>query len=270
MTQTTTQRPPSPDFLAQHLREVPPFRALIRAIECRLFAELGELQHPVLDLGCGDGHFASVAFREALDTGIDLDERSIQEAQLRKAHGIVVRASATAIPAGDGAFATVVSNCVVEHIPDLAGTLSEVKRVLRPGGLFAFGVPSHRFADLLLGSTLLHEVGLDRLGDRYGRWFNTHSRHFHTYHPNTWLRLLDAHGFGDIQWQYYMNAAGHRAFDVAHYVSVPNLLAYKLTGSWVPWQVPSVEKWIDRWLRPYYESEAPDDGGYIFFACRKH
>jgi hypothetical protein len=67
-----------------------------------------------------------------------------------------------------------------------------------------------------------------------------------------------------------MNAAGHRAFDVAHYVSVPNLLAYKLTGSWVPWQVPSVEKWIDRWLRPYYESEAPDDGAYIFFACRKH
>jgi SAM-dependent methyltransferase len=264
-----TVDPARRDYLRLHLREVPPFRALIRAIECRLFDELGELERPVLDLGCGDGHFASAAFRHLLDIGIDLDDRSVRDARGRKAHGLVLRASATAIPARDSSFATVVSNCVVEHIPDLAATLMEVHRVLRPGGRFAFGVPSHRFADLLLGTSLLRQLRLDRLGDRYGRWFNTHSRHFHTYHPNTWLRLLDAHGFGDIHWQYYMNAAGHRAFDLAHYLSVPNLVAYKVTGRWVPWRAEVLEQWIDRWLRPFYIEGTPNDGAYIFFACRK-
>ncbi|MFN0070002.1 MAG: class I SAM-dependent DNA methyltransferase [Chloroflexota bacterium] len=257
------------DYLDQHLREMPPFRALIRAMECQLFDELGPFDRPMLDLGCGDGHFASMAFPDPPEIGIDLDPRSISEAHQRGAHRLVMRASATAIPARDGSFSTVVSNCVMEHIPDLLGTLEEVRRVIKPGGRFAFGVPSHRFADLLLGSSLLRHFGLDRLGDRYGRWFNEHSRHYHTYHPNTWLRLLDAHGFDDIHWQYYMNASGHQAFDVAHYLSVPNLVAYKITGAWVPWRNAWAHQWLLRWLRPHVSGRCTDDGAYIFFACRK-
>ncbi|MGB9594521.1 MAG: hypothetical protein ACPL7R_10345, partial [Anaerolineae bacterium] len=48
-----------PDYFALHLPEVPAFRALIRAVECRLLAEV-EMPEPVLDIGCGDGIFAQI------------------------------------------------------------------------------------------------------------------------------------------------------------------------------------------------------------------
>jgi len=51
----------SNDLLTQHLSRVPVHRALIRVLENRLFAEL-KLERPVLDIGCGDGHYAAVAF----------------------------------------------------------------------------------------------------------------------------------------------------------------------------------------------------------------
>ncbi len=257
------------DFLTHHLRKVPAFRALLRSVECRLFEQASPLDPPVLDLGCGDGHFASIAFRSPLFAGFDLDESAVREAANRSVYRLALIASAPAMPFADASFATVVSNCVVEHIPDLEGTLAEVHRVLRPGGRFLFGVPSDRFADLLMGSTLLRNVGLRGLADRYGGWFNSHSDHFHTDSPEVWLERLDRLGFEVTRWQYYMTPAGHRAFDLAHYLGVPNLISHKLTGRWVLWRNPVTFRLIERWLRPYYEAGPPNEGPYIFFEVQR-
>ncbi|MEJ2607302.1 MAG: hypothetical protein P8Z41_11590 [Anaerolineales bacterium] len=59
------------DFLGAHLRELPYFRSILRAVEAELFQGV-ELAHPILDVGCGDGHFASGALDQAIDWGIDL------------------------------------------------------------------------------------------------------------------------------------------------------------------------------------------------------
>lgn len=257
------------DYLTRHLREVPAFRALLRGIECRLFEQAGPLEPPVLDLGCGDGHFAGMAFRAPLFAGFDLDEPSVREAATRSIYRHLLVSSAPAMPFADASFATVVGNCVVEHIPDLEGTLAEVHRVLRPGGRFLFGVPSDRFADLLLGSTLLRRAGLRGLAGRYGDWFNTHSAHSHTDPPRVWQERLDRLGFTVSRWQYYMTPAGHRAFDLAHYLGVPNLISRKLTGRWVLWHNPVTLPLVERWLRPHYEAGPPDVGPYIFFEARR-
>lgn len=46
------------DLLWRHLKDLPYFRALLRAVEARFYQDI-PLVEPVLDLGCGDGHFAS-------------------------------------------------------------------------------------------------------------------------------------------------------------------------------------------------------------------
>ncbi len=261
----TSQR----DYLSEHLREVPPFRALIRGIECRLFEQAGPLEQPVLDLGCGDGHFASRVFREALFTGIDSDETMVREAQARGVYRHPLVASATELPFSDNFFNTVVANCAVEHIPDIEKALGEVSRVLRPGGRFLFGVPSHRFAEMLLGSTVLRVLGCQRWARAYGDWFNQHSRHFHTDDPATWLTRLTRHGFTVEHWEYYMSPAGHRVFDLAHYLSVPHLMSHKLTGKWVIFPYRLVNVLFERWLRPYYEAKPVGEGAYLFFQARR-
>ncbi len=257
------------DYLRAHLREVPPFRALLRGIECRLFEEAGDLEPPVLDLGCGDGHFASMAFEGPVLVGLDPQEELVREAQQRGVYRYPLVGSATSLPFPDNFFGAVVANCVVEHIPDIEAVLREVARVLRPGGRFLFGVPSHRFADMLLGSTLLRRLGFEGLARAYGDWFNRHSLHYHTDPPETWLERLERYGFVVEEWTYYMTPAGHRAFDLAHYLSLPRLVSRKLTGKWVAFPNPLTNWLFERWLRPHYEARPTGEGPYIFFQARK-
>lgn len=268
---------PERDYLRAHLEEVPAFRALLRGIECRLFEEAGPLEAPVLDLGCGDGHFASMAFGHmagsergpALFSGFDPDEARVREAQARGVYRYPIVASATGIPYPDAFFNTVVANCVLEHIPDVTVTLQEAARVLRPGGRLLFGVPSHHFANMLLGTTLFRSIGMEGLARAYGEWFNQHSAHYHTDDPETWCRRLEEHGFTVESWRYYMSPAAHKAFDLAHYLGVPRLISRKLTGHWVAFANPLANALFERWLRPHYEAEPADEGPYIFFEARR-
>jgi SAM-dependent methyltransferase len=54
----------------------------------------------------------------------------------------VLRGDATRLPFRDASFDAVITSEVLEHVPDDAGALAEMARVLRPGGAFAATVPS--------------------------------------------------------------------------------------------------------------------------------
>jgi len=98
--------------LEQQLQELPAFRALLRATEARFYADLPLIQ-PVLDLGCGDGHFASVAFPAGLEVGLDPWWGPLQEARTRGIYRQLTHASGAAMPFAVASFATVVSNSVL-------------------------------------------------------------------------------------------------------------------------------------------------------------
>tara|TARA_R110002049_G_scaffold29261_13_gene99375 strand:+ start:283 stop:1080 length:798 start_codon:yes stop_codon:yes gene_type:complete len=260
---------PRPDPLTLQLRELPAFRALLRSIECRLFAAAGALDQPQLDLGCGDGHFARLAYHSAPAVGVDVNAARLNEAKQRRSHRLLLTAKAQSLPLPDCSMASITANCVLEHIPPLDLALKEALRVLQPGGRFIFGVPSHRFADMLLGATLLRRIHLQHWAAAYGSWFNRHSEHHHVYSPAEWIVRLQDHGFDVEHWEYYMSAPGLRAFDLCHYLGLPRLLSYRLTGRWVVRPIGPVNRLYERWLRPHYEAPAPDEGAYIFFHARK-
>ena len=62
------------------------------------------------------------------------------ESRLR---GEVLRADLTDLPLPDGTFDGVVAGEVLEHIEAEGQALSEVARVLRPGGVLVLSVPAH-------------------------------------------------------------------------------------------------------------------------------
>jgi len=256
------------DYLTRHLREMAPHRALLRAVECRFMGRV-PLTHPVLDVGCGDGHFASVAFTEPIDVGLDPMDRDLVEAATRRPAVFhdVVKGSATGMPFPDGAFATVVSNCVIEHIPDVDATLSEISRVLRPGGVFATTLPSEHYPEYLLGATLARRAGFPKLGAAYGNFFNRISHHEHVDPPDVWTTRLAAVGLDVTEHAYYFSPRAHRVFDLAHYIGVPSLISKRLTGNWVIHPVQA--KVLERWYRRYYEEPLPDEGAYQFVQCVK-
>ena len=87
----------------------------------------------VLEVGCGTGLILGRLAQRAQDAwGIDLSPKMLQVARDRGLQ--VVQSSATQLPFADASFDTVCSFKVLAHVPDIAGALSEIARVTRPGG----------------------------------------------------------------------------------------------------------------------------------------
>lgn len=256
------------DTFRQQLQELPAFRALLRAVEADFYADL-PLPAPVLDLGCGDGHFASVAFSHKLEVGLDPWWGPLREARARDVYRILTHADGARMPFPDAHFAAVVSNSVLEHIPAVEPVVREVARVLQPGGVFYFCVPGPHFRQFLSVARALDALRLRGLAEAYRRLFDRISRHRYYNTPQEWTDRLARAGLTVERWWSYFSPAALAALEWGHPLGLPSVLAKKLTGRWL--LVPK------RWnlaftaaiLRPYYEESLPEQGAYLFFVCRK-
>jgi SAM-dependent methyltransferase len=97
----------------------------------------------VLDLGSGAGTDSLVAAQMVGDrgrvTGIDMTPEMVAKArsaaaELRAGNVEFLEGEAETLPFGDGTFDVVISNGVVDLIPDKDAVFSELHRVLAPGG----------------------------------------------------------------------------------------------------------------------------------------
>ncbi|WP_327089728.1 class I SAM-dependent methyltransferase [Nonomuraea sp. NBC_01738] len=109
----------------------------------------------VLDLGCGGGRHAFEVLRRGADVvAFDMDQSELDNVAamfvaMDKAGEVPVGASAETVqgtalemPFEDGGFDRVIAAEVLEHIPDDMSAMSEIFRVLKPGGTAAITVPS--------------------------------------------------------------------------------------------------------------------------------
>ncbi len=98
----------------------------------------------VLDIACGEGYGSAMLAQAAAETvGVDIDPATVDHANRVYARSGLSFAvgSCEEIPAKRHAFDVVVSFETIEHIEDHARFLREVRRVLRPGGLFICSTP---------------------------------------------------------------------------------------------------------------------------------
>jgi ubiquinone/menaquinone biosynthesis C-methylase UbiE len=88
----------------------------------------------VLEVGCGRGELAERLIREL---GVDLVavDQSIRMVELTRARSVeAIVGDVQYLPFSNGEFDAVVAAWMLYHVPDLHGALSELARVLRPGG----------------------------------------------------------------------------------------------------------------------------------------
>jgi SAM-dependent methyltransferase len=120
----------------------------------------------VLDVGCGTGVLARVAAdRVAADgqvTGLDLNAGMLAVARRLRPGIDWCQGDATKLPFADASFDVVVSQFALMFFPDRAAALSEMMRVLRPGGRLAVAVwgPFERAT----GYVILTEIARRRCG----------------------------------------------------------------------------------------------------------
>jgi 2-polyprenyl-3-methyl-5-hydroxy-6-metoxy-1,4-benzoquinol methylase len=100
-----------------------------------------------LDYGCGSGYGTALLAGDCEHiTGIDTAPEAINYAELHYqapnlSYETVKPASEEPIPFSDAFFDTVLSFQVLEHIRDVKPYLSEIKRVLKPGGALILSTP---------------------------------------------------------------------------------------------------------------------------------
>jgi SAM-dependent methyltransferase len=254
-------------FLAHDNATLP--RILVRSAECALISAT-DLPRPLLDIGSGDGSFAAALFDQPVDVGIDNSRpQMVRSLEMRSYRNLAVSLG-DRLPFKDGAFASVISNSTLEHIPDAALVIKEMARVTRTGGVCVITVPSEHFPEYLLGTTVLNGLRVRKAGDAYGRFMNRVSRHVHVQPPAAWVRWIEDAGFKVERSRYYFSHRDTMLLDVSHYVSIPSILTRALFGRWVLW--PGKARFL-----PYKQALSPfstpgDDktkGAYVFFQCRK-
>jgi SAM-dependent methyltransferase len=261
-------RPPK-DFLFLHLRDLPYFRALLRAVESTFYQDLA-LPAPVYDVGCGDGHFASLTFDHKIDVGLDPWHEPIHEAREHDSYRLLVEADGARAPFPDSHFASAFSNSVLEHIPQIREVLVETARVLRPGALFVFCVPSQNFPRFLSIGRFFDRIGLRAPAAAYRTFFNRISRHLHCDSPETWSERLKASGFSiERHWDYFSPSA-LAALEWGHYLGLPSMICKLLFGRWMLVRSRS-NLWLTMaFLRPYYNETVPQEwGAYTFYVTRR-
>ena len=153
---------------------------------------LGEARHGerVLDLGCGAGRFVA-ALRGA---GADAVGVELADAALHRAHANAPGADLRlvepdgSLPLEHGSVDLVWCSEVLEHVPDTAHLLLEVRRVLRSGGRLLVTVPYHGRVKNVLIALLRFDAHFDPLG-----------QHVRFYTAGSLRATLERSGFAAVQ-----------------------------------------------------------------------
>ncbi len=144
----------------------------------RVSSRSGGTALELLDIGCRDGTLTEMYAAGHKVVGIDVDPDAVERARTKR--GIDARRhdlNVQRLPFGDGAFDVVVAGEVLEHLQLPEVVVGEIRRVLRPGGVFLGSVPNA----FRLRNRLLFLMGRD---------FEIDPTHLHQFSPAAVLKLL--------------------------------------------------------------------------------
>ncbi len=164
------RRPSAPSFTLEELE-----RALLEATADRSDGS-------ALDLGCGDGRYVARLRKLGLDAvGIDLDPKAV--AGTSNQHGRLAVADGERLPFPDGSFNLILAYRTLYLVRRPRRILSEIERVLRPGGRFVFSTSNLLTPNFLLQDTVVRATR-NRLWARVNDWT-----------VGQWMGGLEASGF---------------------------------------------------------------------------
>jgi SAM-dependent methyltransferase len=203
---------------------------------------------PVLDVGCGDGLFARMAFDNVDVWGIDIDAAEGRWAAASKAYTQVILGDVTRVTLPEAFFATCVANCSLEHVPRIDLALKNILSALRPGGLAYLFVPSAGWASHLTSARLLSELGAAALSARVESSIDHVFKHHHLYDEPGWRRVVEESGLQIVELEPVLSTATTVAFEAFLLPSLAGLLNKRLTTRWT--NFPNARKLF---ARPVYQ-----------------
>ena len=141
----------------------------------------------IAEVGCGSGYLLSFLeqwFPQSSLTGFDYDQRLLDEARKRTKRTNLVQGNAEELPFPNSEFDALVSLHLIEHLYHPELMISEVNRVLKPGGIFILATPN------------LKGWCARIMGDKWGGFRDDHVS---LKSPDQWAALLSDRSFLPLQ-----------------------------------------------------------------------
>lgn len=241
-------------YIKKYLESRPFFYVFIRPQEAMLFDKYKMLvKTPSLDFGCGDGFFVKNVFgKKKVTFGLDLENSRISEAvgiykNLKIYEG-------KKIPYPDGYFRSVISNCVLEHLPDLNLSLKEIFRVLKPGGYFITTVMTEKWEDYIFAKNLMKNM----------------QQHLNLFSFKKWRRTFQKTGFKIVAEIGYLSRHTACYNELSHFLSFPSLISYMVFKKWVLWPEIFKSKSFSSRIRENIDYPVPtDQSAAVFYVLKK-
>ncbi|HEX3910545.1 MAG TPA: class I SAM-dependent methyltransferase [Solirubrobacteraceae bacterium] len=176
-------------FLLEHLHA----RARARASAAAASADPRNVEPlRVLDVGCGEGQLTAAVAQAGFQVlGLDVAQEPLRRARERHPElelRLVEPEGQWPLP--DAGFDVVWAGETIEHVLDTAAWLSQVRRVLAPGGSLLLSTPAHG---------PLTRLGLGLSARRFERRFDPRGDHLRFYTRRSLARLLEDFRFEQIE-----------------------------------------------------------------------
>lgn len=246
--------------------------AIERTYECHILSQKTFVA-PVLDIGCGDGLFTQILFKDKIDVGIDPQSIEISHAQSLNCYNQLIQCYGNSVPFADKYFKTILSNSVMEHIQDIEPVLKEAHRVLADDGRVYLTLPTNKFDQYSVVFQVLKLLRLDKTAERYGKFFNSFWRHYHYHTVAGWEQLFKKMGFVVEESQEYLPKVNAVLNDFYSPFSLFSFVQKKFFNTW--FLFPGLRKAFAPLYYAVYKSISfekkpqPNTGGLVFFKLKK-
>lgn len=209
-------------YLKKFLERLPAFQAIFRAAEAEGIVNLeNNWKEPILDLGCGDGIFSEILLGKGKNiVGVDLDQKSLDEAKKSNIYQKLVNVDAKALPFKKGMFSSVLANSSLEHIANPEPVLKEIFRVLAKGGEFVLTAPSEKREKYFL----------------LGKAENDFFKHFNCWSGKEWEGKLKKIGFRRVLYLYKGSPVTCLIGDILLPFSLLGFIERKIFGHYLRWR----------------------------------
>ncbi|MEK7597238.1 MAG: class I SAM-dependent methyltransferase [Patescibacteria group bacterium] len=252
-------------YIKKYLENRPMFLAIIRSQEAMLFQKYNKLiKAKVLDFGCGEGFFAELVFGKGkINVGLDLsNNKRTNEAIEGNIYKKISLYDGNKIPYPNNYFHTVISNCVLEHIPNINFSLKEIYRVLKPEGYFLTSVMTDQWENNLFGIKIF--------GKSYLSYMRRTQAHRNLFSNKQWQIHFKKPNFKVVSVDGYLYKKSAFYLDIFHYLSIGSLISYKLFSKWILFSIPFLNEIKTRFIKKIIVDENNQNkASALFFVLKK-
>lgn len=202
--------------------------------ECARLSALREYQlaGPILDVGCGDGLFAKIAFDGEEVWGINIDAKEGRWAQASRAYSQIVLADITKAKLPTSFFHSCVANCSLEHVPDIQAALTTIERSLVPGAKALLFVPNREWASKFRTVRAVRSSLGPKLGDMLQDGIDEFFAHRHLHDEAGWREVIAKSPLELKEIKPVLSTSTTMAFEALLIPSLAGWLNKKLTSRW--------------------------------------